>query len=203
MSAMALPLVGREPELRALERALQMVEAGRPCALGVSGEPGIGKSRLLGDLERRARDRGWLVLTGRAGELERDLRFALMGDALAPVVSGESAYPAAALEAGVLRELPAVLPAVGVLAEVEPAALSGERHRVARAVRALLERAAAERPLALLLDDVHWADPASGDVLALLLHRLPHGRVLLALATRAGRAAELEGLLAGGERNAS
>ena len=98
--------------------------------------------------------------------------------------------------AGQLRELAAVLPAVGALAEVEAAPASGERHRVARAVRALLERLAAERPVALLLDDVQWADPASADVLALLLHRPPRGGVLLALAARAGRAPRLEAALA-------
>jgi predicted ATPase len=63
---------------------------------------------------------------------------------------------------------------------------------VARAVRALLERVAAERPVALLLDDVHWADPASAEVLALLLHRPPRAGVLMALAARAERAAWLE-----------
>ena len=48
------------------------------------------------------------------------------------------------------------------------------------------------RPLTVLLDDVHWADPASADVIALLLHRPPEGAVLLALAARAGRAPALE-----------
>ena len=55
---------------------------------------------------------------------------------------------------------------------------------MARAVRALLERLAATRPVTVLLDDVHWADPASVDVIALLLHRPPEG----ARAARAGRA---------------
>jgi DNA-binding CsgD family transcriptional regulator len=201
MSMRALPLVGRDAELGALERALEAVGVGRAWAVGMLGEAGIGKSRLLGELARRAGDRGALVLAGRAGELERDLTFALLGEALEAVVGGVREDAVAALEARQRRELAAVLPIVGPLGEVEPGLPSGERHRVARAVRSLLELLAADRPVALLLDDVHWADPASVDVLALLLHRPPRAGVLLALAARAGRAADLEAALAARERD--
>jgi ATP/maltotriose-dependent transcriptional regulator MalT len=191
--------VGRREELAALERALGEVERGDARAVGLWGEPGIGKSRLLVELAGRARERGLLVLEGRAAELERDLTFALLVDALEPLASDRTlAGSMGELEAWQLRELASVLPAVGPLAgpEVEGAPASGERHRVARAVRALLERLAAGRPLALLLDDVHWADPASADVLGLLLHRLPRAPVLLGLAARSGRAPALEAGLA-------
>ncbi len=57
MSASAPPLVGREAELRVLERALEETGAGRSRAVGIIGEPGIGKSRLLGELGRRAEAR--------------------------------------------------------------------------------------------------------------------------------------------------
>jgi DNA-binding CsgD family transcriptional regulator len=70
-----------------------------------------------------------------------------------------------------------------------------ERHRVAGAIRGLLARLAAARPVTVLLDDAHWADPASADVIGLLLHRPPAGRVLLALAARAERAPGLEAAL--------
>jgi ATP/maltotriose-dependent transcriptional regulator MalT len=201
MSARAQPLVGREAEVRALERALEVVAAGRPWVVGVSGEPGIGKSRLLAEIAWRAGERGWLVLVGRAGELERDLTLALVRDAFGPVIDSEGDEAMAGLEPEQLRELRAVLPGEGALAEVAPASLSGERHRVARAVRTLLERLAGGRPVAMVLDDVHWADPASVDVIALLLHRPPRAKVLSALATRAGRAPDLERVLAAAERN--
>jgi ATP/maltotriose-dependent transcriptional regulator MalT len=86
---------------------------------------------------------------------------------------------------------------------VEPAASPDGRHRVARAVRALLELLARQRPVTLMLDDVQWTDAASADVLALLLHRPPPSRVLLALATRAGRAPDLEAALETAVRNDS
>ena len=202
MSGWASLLVGRRDELLAFERTLADVEREEARALGLRGEPGIGKSRLLAELGGRARDRGLLVLAGRAAELERDLTFAVLQDALAPLVNEEATARAVSeVEEAQLRELAAVLPPTGPLAEVEPALVSGERHRVARSVRALLERVAADRPVALLLDDVHWADPASVDVLALLLHRPPRGRVLMALAARAGRARELESGLAAAQQN--
>jgi DNA-binding CsgD family transcriptional regulator len=201
VAVVASVLVGRRQELAALEHALGDVERGNARAVGLRGEPGIGKSRLLAELAGRARESGLLVLGGRAAELERDLPFALLVDALEPLVTGELAQAVRELDREQLGELVAVLPGVGSLTEVEAAPASGERHRVARAVRALLERLAAERPLVLLLDDVHWADPASADVLALLLHRPPRGGVLLGLAMRSGRAPDLEGALAAAHQN--
>jgi DNA-binding CsgD family transcriptional regulator len=64
---------------------------------------------------------------------------------------------------------------------------TGDRHAVHGAVRDVLGRLAARRPLALLLDDVHWADPASAEALAALVRRPPPGRLLLGLAGRQGR----------------
>ena len=62
--------------------------------------------------------------------------------------------------------------------------VSGDRHRTHGALRARLE---ARAPLVVCLDDVHWADPASVDALAALVHRPPAGDVLLVLATRTGQ----------------
>jgi ATP/maltotriose-dependent transcriptional regulator MalT len=204
MAEWASVLVGRREEVAALERALAHVERGESLAVALRGEPGIGKSRLLAELAGRARDRGLLVLEGRAAELERDLTFALLVDALEPVVSDEAFVRAIRkLEAWQLGELTGLLPAVGPLAAVQEAPVSGERHRVARAVRAMLELVAVERPLALLLDDVHWADPASADVLALLLYRPPRGGVLLGLTARGRRAPGLESVLAAARQQGS
>ena len=191
MGPSAAPLVGREVELAAIERALDETGAGRSRAVGILGEPGIGKSRLLDELGRRARARGLVVVSGRASELERDVPFALWMEALDGQLARVGGEALAGLDAERLADVAVALPAVRRLAGVAPSA-SGERHRVARAVRGLLERLAAARPLAVLLDDVQWADPASTDVIALLLHRLPEGPVLVGLAARARRAPALE-----------
>ena len=201
MAEGASVLVGRREELVALERVLGEVQRGEARAVGIRGEPGIGKSRLLGELAAGARRHGLLVLAGRAAELERDLPFALLVDAFESAEGTGVAEAVRELDSEHQRELAAVVPAIGALPGVEEAQASGERHRVARAVRALLEQLAAERPLVLLLDDVQWADPVSTDVLALLLHRPARHRVLVALALRAGQAPGLESALAAAQQN--
>ena len=190
MSVSVPQLVGRDAELEVIDDVLAFVEGGAPQALGVLGEPGIGKSRLLAELAGRAAARGHLVLGGRAAELEHDVPFALWVDALDGHVSQlEDAL--AALGSERLADLAVAVPAISRACGVVPSP-TVERHRVARAVRALVEALAARRPVTLVLDDVHWADPASADVLALLLHRPPAGPALLALGARSGRALALE-----------
>jgi ATP/maltotriose-dependent transcriptional regulator MalT len=181
-----------------LDRALAAVERGPSRAVGLRGEPGIGKSRLLAELASRAEERGHLVLAGRATELERDLPFALLIEAFDRQLASE---PPRRLDDEHLAQLAAVLPAVAGMPGIEPAPSPDGRHRVARAVRALLELLAGQRPVTVLLDDVQWADAASADVLALLLHRPPATGVLMALATRAGRAPDLEAALDTAVRN--
>jgi DNA-binding CsgD family transcriptional regulator len=193
-------LVGRRQEVGVLERALEAVERGPARAVGLRGEPGIGKSRLLAELASRAEERGHLVLEGRATELERDLPYALLIDAFDRQLATD---PPRRLDDEHLAQLAAVLPAVAGMPGVEAAASPDGRHHVARAIRGLLELLAAPRPVTVLLDDVQWADPASADVVALLLHRPPPTRVLLGLATRAGRAPDLEAALEVAVRNGS
>jgi predicted ATPase len=144
-------LVGRDAELGALERALEVVEGGASCPVGIVGEPGIGKSRLLGELGGRAVDRGHVVIAGRAAELERDVPFALWGDALDGYLGERGAAVLEGLAADELADLAVALPAVARTTAVAPA-VAVERHRVARAVRGLLARLAAARPVTLLLD---------------------------------------------------
>jgi ATP/maltotriose-dependent transcriptional regulator MalT len=191
-------LLGRKSELGILDRALDAVERGPSHAVGLRGEPGIGKSRLLAELGSHAEERGHLVLAGRATELERDLPFALLIDTFDRQLASD---PPRRLDDEHLEQLAAVLPAIAGMPGVEPAPSADGRHRVARAVRALLELLAGQRPVSVLLDDVQWADAASADVLALLLHRPPPTRVLLGLATRAGRAPDLEAALEIAVRN--
>jgi predicted ATPase len=76
------PIVGREVELERLDGALDALERGDATALTVEGEPGIGKTRLLGALSERAEDRGHIVLSGAAAEFERELPFSVFVDAL-------------------------------------------------------------------------------------------------------------------------
>jgi DNA-binding CsgD family transcriptional regulator len=200
VSAVQAALLGRKHELAVLERALVEVERGPARLVGLRGEPGIGKSRLLAEVAARAEQRGHLVLAGRATELERDLPFALLIDTLDRHLAQD---PPRRLDDDHLAQLAGVLPAIGGMPGVEPARSSDGRHRVARAVRALLELLARPQPVTVILDDVQWADAASADVVALLLHRPPQRHVLIALATREGRAPDLEAALETAVRNDS
>jgi ATP/maltotriose-dependent transcriptional regulator MalT len=173
--------VGRDPELEQLEQVLG--ELGDAACLAVEGEPGIGKSHLLAELRRRADERGMLVLSGAAAEFERDVPFALWTDALDAYVLSRDADEM--VPAAVRPELGGVLPSLAAAEQPPPV---DERYRTHRAVRALLEGIARGQALTLILDDLHWADQASLELIASLLERPPAAPVLLALGFRGGQA---------------
>ena len=182
--ALATHLVGRASELRSVDRLLTEVGGGRSAALELVGEPGIGKTRLLAELAARADGHGYLVLSGRAGELELDLPFWVFVDALDEYVHGLDPHCLDSLDGDVCAELATVFPSLAGLASGHRTAIQHERYRSHRAVCNLLETLAHTQPLVLVLDDVHWADPASVELLGALLHRPPAARVLVALAVR-------------------
>ena len=184
---MALPhahLVGRADELRAIEHVLDELGAGSAAALELVGEPGIGKTSLLRELESLAEARGHLALSGSASELERDLPFSVFVDALDEYVQGLDPAVLAGLDDDVRTELAHVFPSLSSHAGGRAAALQDERYRSHRAVRLLLEELASTKPLVLVLDDVHWADPASVELLGALVRRAPANAVLIAVAVR-------------------
>lgn len=177
-------LVGRGHELAEIEIALDRLAAGQPWLVQIVGEPGIGKSRLMAELCRSAGDRGYLVLDGRAAEFERDIPFGLLVDALNDYVGSLEPALLRTLDEGMLAELASVFPAVP--RDERGAALhddQAERYRLHYAVRSVLERLTARQPMVLALDDIHWADAASIEVLAHLLRRF-RGPLLTALAYR-------------------
>jgi ATP/maltotriose-dependent transcriptional regulator MalT len=187
VSALANPLVGRAEELGSLEDALDGLKRGSFGAIELLGEPGIGKTRLLAELAARAEQRGHLVLSGWAADLEQDLPFSVFVDALDEYVEGLEAGWLAALDDDVQAELAHVFPSLSALASGRAVALQHERYRCHRAVRELLDRLAESKPLVLLLDDLHWADSASVELLGALLRRPPAAAVLIALARRPGK----------------
>src|SRR3954454_777238 len=182
--ALAAHLVGRASQLGSVDRLLSQVGGGRSASLELVGEPGIGKTRLLAELAARADARGYLVLSGRAGELELDLPFWVFVDALDEYLHGLDPHRLDDLDGDVRAELATVFPSLAGLATGRRTAIQHERYRSHRAVCVLLELLAQTQPVLLMLDDVHWADPASVELLGALLHRPPTARVLVALAVR-------------------
>jgi DNA-binding NarL/FixJ family response regulator/tetratricopeptide (TPR) repeat protein len=184
MSLLTDHFVGRAEELGSLDEVLAEVDEGRAAAIELIGEPGIGKTRLLEEFARRADARGRLVLVGSASELERDLPFSVFVDALDEYLRGLDASRLARLDEDVRTELAHVFPSLSALATAREVALQHERYRSHRAVRTLLEELAKTRPLVLVLEDFHWADPASVELLGALLRRPPTAAVLMAVAVR-------------------
>jgi DNA-binding CsgD family transcriptional regulator len=188
-------LVGRERELDLLDAALDGVGSGVSGVVELLGEPGIGKSSLLDAMVAAAEARGHLVFAGRAAEFEAGQPFGVFADAMDDYVSSPGAGVVEQLDPERLAELAAVFPSFSRRAR--QGGLQGERFRVHYAMRLLFERLAVCRPVVVALDDVHWADPASVELICHLLRRGIRGRVLVTLAYRPRQAqprllAELE-----------
>ena len=162
------PLCGREPELDALVGALDRAAAGRVSFAVLTGEPGIGKSRLAAELAARARARGAQVLRGRCSQ----------DDGAPPL------WPWRAVLDRLGTELPE--------AEGEDV---GAAFRVWEQICAAVVDAAREQLVVVVLDDLHWADPSSLRVLRLLADTAPGAARLLVVGTWRSHPAP-EGLLA-------
>ena len=175
-------MLGRRRERMRLRSELAAARAGRARCVELVGEPGIGKTRLLAELGAQADRDGWLVLSGRGTEFETDVPFGIFIDALDDHVARLGAERVRRLSRDRLEELAAMLPALS--ASRSASGLGNERHRLHYAARALLEGLAAARPLLLALDDVHWCDAASLELLAHVVRRPPCAPLLLALAFR-------------------
>src|SRR3954471_3028958 len=176
-------LVGRAAELDAIDAVLDALGRGDAERLAVAGEPGIGKTRLLTELRVRAEERGHLVLAGSAAEFEREVPFSVWADVLDAYVLSQQ-LP---LDDGLREELGAVLPSLRAGAGPQ-APLADERYRSHRAVSRLLALLAEDRGLVVVLDDLHWSDAASIELLASLVRRPPDAPVLLACGLRPGAA---------------
>jgi DNA-binding NarL/FixJ family response regulator/tetratricopeptide (TPR) repeat protein len=187
MTDLARPLVGRERELELIEELLEGTCAGDSRFLFVSGEPGIGKTRLLAELIARAGERGCLALHGSAAEFERALPFGLVVDALDEYLESLDPHAFQRLAGEDLAELAGVFPALRTLDPgSDQPSTAAERLRAHRAVCGLLEHLAAGHPVVLALDDLHWADGASLELASHLLRRPPRAAVMVAATFRRG-----------------
>lgn len=202
--------VGREEELALLQRHWQAASAGRPQALLLSGEAGIGKSRLVREFRRQLAERGAPVLECRCAPEHR-------GSALQPVIEllrrqlqlAGAEGPAAALqrlrrsglataggdEALALAAELLSLPADGLPPVPQDAAL--RRRRTMDMLVRWLRQSAANRPLVLIVEDVHWIDPSTRELVLSLLDGRAGTPLLLLLTLRSGGGGASEDEIAG------
>jgi DNA-binding CsgD family transcriptional regulator len=168
----AAPLLGRDEERNVLRSLLDEV-AIHGQALVLRGEPGVGKSRLLSDTARTARERGMLVLTATGVQSEARLPFAGLHQLLRPVRGRVGEMPAV--------QRAALGAAFGLTPEEAP-----EHYRIALAALDLLSEVASDAPLLLVAEDTQWLDRPTSDVLAFVARRIESDPIVLLAATREG-----------------
>jgi len=184
VSAGAAQLVGRERELGTLDGLIASAAGGNGCVVMVFGEPGVGKTRLLGEAAALARAEGATVCFGTCYEREGRPPYAPWDEvltqyagALEPGSFPESVRDSAAIVASVVPEF-----AWAVDAEPERLSSEEERIRFFEAVARLLT--SFDRPLVVVLDDLQWADPPALDLLEYVTRSLKGARLLVVGAHR-------------------
>src|SRR5229473_5241267 len=171
----AARMVGRDNELGRLLTLLDDAEAGRSVAALVSGDAGVGKSRLVAEVTRLAAGRGFTYLSGQCAELGDSVPYLPLADALR----------GAAQSTGV-RDAVSARPALGRLLPEggEGPTIDSDRSGLARqqmfgGVLGLLAELAAAAPVLLVLEDLHWADGSTRDLVTFLSRMLHRERVAL------------------------
>jgi predicted ATPase len=170
-------LIGRDREFGRLVALLDQAAAGEPVVALVSGDAGIGKTRLIGELAGWAAQRAFTVLSGRCAELGDSVPYLPLADALRNATTGP-------LAAGPLLDALAARPVLGrLLPDRGAAQQSGvdvpgmAQQQLFGAVLGMLAEIAADRPVLLILEDMHWADRSTRDLLTFLSRVLHRERV--------------------------
>ena len=183
--ATARPLYGRAAELRTLTAAWAAARAGHGRVVLITGEAGIGKTRLVTELARRADNAGARIAVGAGVDVGGEAPLAIWQELVSqlartvPPPPGQADWPA---ELG--RLAPDLAVRLGRGAPPPVASPELERLRLFDAVLRLVEWAAADRPVLLVAEDVHRADPASMQLCAHIGRRLAAHPVLFVLTRR-------------------
>jgi DNA-binding CsgD family transcriptional regulator len=172
-------LVGRGRELAQLDALVEQAAVGRSGVLAIVGEPGSGKSALLAALAMRAP--GFTVLRASGSELEHGMAFAGIASLLRPVLARLDDLPASQRDS---------LRSALVLQDGPPI----DRFAAYVGVLGVIAAEAERQPLLLIVDDLHWLDPASSEAFLFLARRLEAERVLLVVATRDEKLELIRGL---------
>jgi DNA-binding CsgD family transcriptional regulator/tetratricopeptide (TPR) repeat protein len=178
-------LVGRVAEAAQLWAAFERALAGTPTTVVVAGEAGVGKTRLVGELPERARRRGALPLSGGCLDVgDGMVAYAPVVEALRPLGGLLDAEELERVLGGARAELARLVPELGPAASLAPgeggATAPG---RLFELLLGVLHRLAEDRGVLLVVEDLHWADRSTRDLLGFLVRNL-RGRVALVLTYR-------------------
>jgi predicted ATPase len=175
--------IGRIEELELLEAARRRAADGEPAVVLVGGEAGVGKTRLITELAAHCAADGSRVLSGGCVPVgEGGLAYAPMVEALRPLPDEFGVGAVRELAGPSWRELAWLLPALGEQASGPPGMAA--QLRLFELLLGLLGRVGEREPVVLTVEDVHWADRSTRDLLAFLIRNLRRERLLLIVTYR-------------------
>ena len=199
----ALPLVGRDAELRTLVRALDAAERGSASTTFLAGDGGIGKTRLAETVINTAIRRGWTTAVGRAYPVETGVPYALFSDALLPTLKAMDDAALAVLSRGGESELARLFPALDIRGASRSVARGDASELKARLLwnfSQFLGRLASRRPLLIVLENLQWADASSLELLHFVARQM-HGYHIAILCTYNDAQRDTNSALVGTERS--
>ena len=180
--------IGRAGELAALDHALATTRSGYAAFVLVGGEPGMGKTRLLGEFERLARSRGWAVANVRVSATEGAPAFWPWRQVVRQWMAAEGSPRLRAAIAEHGARLTRIVPELG--GTDSPVRVDAEERFTAFSRFGRLLADAAGPGMVLLLDDLHWADSDSLSLLASVVDQVRDSRLLVVGAVRPRELAE-------------
>lgn len=192
--------VDRVGEVAALRRYLDEAESGHGRAVAIVGEPGIGKSRIIEEVRRGSPPRRITWIEGRCASYGAAIPYQLAVDLLrsncgivesdAPdVISEKIGAGLRGVEMNPDTEAPFLLHALGIKAIEDPSLLArpeAVKGRIFEIFRELALRGSRQRPLVLVLEDLHWVDTLSRELSAYLAESIPDSGILILATHRPG-----------------
>jgi DNA-binding CsgD family transcriptional regulator/tetratricopeptide (TPR) repeat protein len=176
--------VGRVQELQTLEAARRRAVDGEPAVVLVGGEAGVGKTRLVAELTARCLSDGTRVLQGGCVPVGKGaLPYAPIVEALRALITDVGVAAVRTLVGPFWPELARLVPALGAADHIGPPDQAAQI-RLFELVLGLLGQLGAQAPLVLVVEDLHWADRSTRDLLAFLVRNLRRERVLLVVTYR-------------------
>ncbi|HUQ14503.1 MAG TPA: AAA family ATPase [Gemmatimonadales bacterium] len=172
------PLVGRGAEVRSLVELLEAAAEGSGTTVLVGGEAGVGKSRLCRELKREATARQMRVIEGRCTSTRASVAYGPFMDAIRFRIACGEREAAAGTLAPILAYLIPLFPELGSTV-AQPGAAPVSQERAFEVISSVFQRLAGLGPLLLVLEDLHWADPTSLDLLQYLTRRIDRAPILV------------------------
>jgi DNA-binding CsgD family transcriptional regulator len=161
-------------------RLLDDAERGKSSTVFVAGEGGVGKTRLVDGVVADAARRGWTTAVGRAYPVETGVPYALFSDALLPTLKAMDAATLAVMSRGGEAELARLFPALDLRVDGRHRGdIADLKARLLWNFSQFVRRFAAKKPLVLVLENLHWADASSLELLHFAARQLEGQRVLM------------------------